>query len=332
MGAFASPSFAGLSALSSAYVATAVLDVGLQLVGWAISVALKTEKVRCSVCTAETQTGVAWRGARHLCSRPRPLSPHFFLSVFSPTQIYDFFGTGTFLAVNILTYAWGGAATPRSTAVFVAVTLWALRLGGFLTLRAARLGDSRFEEAKNSPLLYLVFWLMQALWVFVTMSPVVWAHTAARSGVAGRGLWAPDVIGGAIFLTGWAVEAVADAQKFRFKSDPANRGKFIETGLWSASRYPNYFGEICVWSGIFLLCCGSFGAGPSPAWATILSPFFVTALLFLVSGIPLQEKQAAARWGGDPAFEAYRARTNLLVPLPFKCVGRGGGGGHGRQD
>ena len=287
MGAFSSPTLAGLSALSSAYIATAVLDVGLQLVGWAISVALKTEK------------------------------------------IYDFFGTGTFLAVNVLTVAWGGAANARSTAAFVAVTLWALRLGGFLTLRAARLGDSRFEEAKNSPLLYLAFWLMQALWVFVTMSPVVFAHTAAAT-VTPRGLWAPDIIGGLLFLAGWAVEAIADAQKFAFKSDPANKGAFIDKGLWSFARYPNYGGEICVWSGIFLLCCGSFGTGASPAWATILSPMFVTALLFLVSGIPLQEKQAQARWGSDPAFQAYRARTNLLVPLPFKCVL--GGGGHGRQD
>jgi len=243
-------------------------------------------------------------------------------------QIYDFFGTGTFLAVNVLTYAWGGASGARSTAAFVAVCLWGLRLGGFLTLRAARLGDSRFEEAKSSPLLYLVFWLMQAVWVFVTMSPVVWAHTAAPAAPP-RGFWAPDAVGGALFLMGWGVEAVADAQKFAFKSDPANKGRFIDRGLWAWARYPNYFGEMCVWAGIFLICCGTFPAGPSPAWATILSPFFVTALLFLVSGIPLQEKQAADRWGGDPAFAAYRARTNLLVPLPFKCVG---GGRHGRQD
>ena len=252
---------------------------------------------------------------------PPPTSP-------LPSQIYDFFGTGTFLTVNILAFAWGGAATPRSVAVFVAVVLWALRLGGFLTLRAARHGDSRFEEAKRSPGLYLVFWLMQALWVFTTLSPVVWCHTASAT-VAQRGLWAPDIIGGALFLAGWAVEAVADAQKFAFKADPANRGRFITTGLWAWARYPNYGGEMAVWAGIWLLCAGSFGGATSPAWATVLSPLFVASLLLFVSGVPLQEKQAAARWGGDPAFQAYRARTNLLVPVPFKCVGGGGGVGMG---
>ena len=247
-------------------------------------------------------------------------------------QIYDFFGTGTFLAVNVLAFAWGGASTPRSTVVFLAVALWALRLGGFLTLRAAHLGDSRFEAAKNSPLLYLVYWLMQAVWVFTTLSPVVWCHTASFT-TPPRGLWAPDIIGGLLFAYGWVVEAVADAQKFKFKSAPANRGKFIDSGLWAWARYPNYWGEMCVWAGIWLLCSGSFGGVGSPAWATVVSPLFVVGLLFFVSGIPLQEKQAGDRWGGDPAFMAYRARTNLLVPLPFKCVGGGSGvGGRGRRD
>jgi steroid 5-alpha reductase family enzyme len=292
---FTAPAIGGLSSVSSAFVAVAILDVAAQLVGWAISVAARTEK------------------------------------------IYDFVGSGTFLAANILAFAWGGGgrasfaaggAFPRSALAFVAVCLWALRLGGFLTLRAARMGDSRFEEVKTDPLRYLVYWLMQALWVFVTLSPVVWTHSVGPAG--GRGLWAPDIIGLALFALGWGVETVADAQKFAFKADPGNRGRFIDTGLWRWARYPNYGGEIGVWTGIWLLCCGSFSGA---AWATVVSPLFVSALLLFVSGIPLQEKQAADRWGGDPAYQAYRGRTNLLVPLPFKCVagGGGGGGGEGRR-
>jgi steroid 5-alpha reductase family enzyme len=286
MGVFTPPAFGGLSPTSSAFVAVAALDLGLQLVGWLASVLLRTEK------------------------------------------LYDFFGSSTFLAVNILSFAWGGGGSgagggfPRSALAFAAVCAWALRLGAFLTARALRHGDSRFEAAKANPLTFLIYWLMQAAWVFITLSPVVWAHTAG----VGRGLWAPDVLGLALFALGWLTETVADAQKASFKADPANRGRFIDSGLWAWARYPNYGGEIGVWTGIWLLCCGSFSGA---AWATVLSPLFVATLLLFVSGVPLQEKQAADRWGADPAYQAYRARSNLLVPLPFKCVGGGSGGSGG---
>jgi steroid 5-alpha reductase family enzyme len=86
---------------------------------------------------------------------------------------------------------------------------------------------------------------MQAVWVFTTLLPVLLLNTSTAGGPA-RVLWT-DIVGGLVYATGLGVEAVADGQKFAFKLDPANRGKFIDSGLWAFSRYPNYFGEMLVW-------------------------------------------------------------------------------------
>lgn len=86
---------------------------------------------------------------------------------------------------------------------------------------------------------------LQAVWVYTTLLPVLLLNTSTSGGPAAV-LWT-DIVGGAIYATGLVTEAVADGQKFSFKMDPSNRGKFIESGLWSYARYPNYFGEMLVW-------------------------------------------------------------------------------------
>jgi steroid 5-alpha reductase family enzyme len=86
---------------------------------------------------------------------------------------------------------------------------------------------------------------VQAVWVFTTLLPVLLLNTSTSGGPAAL-LWT-DIVGGAIYATGLVTEAVADGQKFKFKMDPSNRGKFIDSGLWSFARYPNYFGEMLVW-------------------------------------------------------------------------------------
>lgn len=85
------------------------------------------------------------------------------------------------------------------------------------------------------------------------------------------------------------------------------------SGLWSLCRYPNYFGEFCVWIGIWLMCIPSFRGG---YWAATIGPLYVVAQICGISGIPLQEKQQKERWGKEPAFQEYRANTWLLLPLP----------------
>jgi steroid 5-alpha reductase family enzyme len=144
-------------------------------------------------------------------------------------------GAGSFLTLGLGSMAAARALPPRKVVVGCMVAAWALRLGGFLVYRVHRVGhDSRFDEAKKQPLKYWVFWTMQAAWVFVTLSPVLLLNTASLGGPA-RLVWS-DFVGVGMWALGLGIEAVADAQKFAFKMDPANKGKFIDTGLWSYAR------------------------------------------------------------------------------------------------
>lgn len=209
---------------------------------------------------------------------------------------------------------YGGTYAPRQVAVTACVALWALRLGSLLVYRVVRTGgDSRFEAALKSPPLYLVYWMMQAVWIFATLSSTLWLNGVAPAASV-PAFWGSDAVGAVLFAAGFTLETVADAQKLAWKLDPANRGRWIDVGVWSLARYPNYAGEMTLWWGLWLLAMPTFGR--SGAWATVVGPIFVAALLLKVSGIPLQEAQAAARWGDDAAYKAYVARTRLLVPVP----------------
>jgi steroid 5-alpha reductase family enzyme len=108
------------------------------------------------------------------------------------------------------------------------------------------------------------------------------------------------------------VEAVADWQKSDFRSRPENAGRFISTGLWSISRHPNYAGEIVLWIGVFVLSLGGLSSNLVQCAAAAASPLFVTFLLTQVSGIPMLEKMAQKRWGGEAAYQEYVASTPVL--------------------
>jgi len=125
------------------------------------------------------------------------------------------------------------------------------------------------------------------------------------------GWWAAG--GTAIWALGLAVEAIADLQKSRFRALPANRGRFIATGLWAWSRHPNYFGEIVLWIGVALVALPVLRG-----WqlVTLISPLFVAVLLTRISGVPILERRADETWGGQDEYEAYKRRTPVLIPRP----------------
>ena len=119
------------------------------------------------------------------------------------------------------------------------------------------------------------------------------------------------VLGLLIWAFGFGFEVIADAQKSRFNANPDNRGKFIQSGLWSRSRHPNYFGEIVLWVGVAVIALPVLQGWQ---WVALISPVFVTVLLTRVSGVPPLEKKADQKWGGRDDYEAYKKRTPVLIP------------------
>ena len=222
---------------------------------------------------------------------------------------YDLTGALTYASV-ILLAAGFGSPDARGWVLAALVLIWCGRLGGFLFLRVKRSGkDGRFDTLKPYCARFFMAWTLQGLWVFLTLSAALASMTGAHREPLGLLAW----VGIWTWLAGFAVEAVADAQKRRFRRDPANEGRFITSGLWAWSRHPNYFGEIVLWIGIALIASEVLSGWQ---WVTMVSPLFVILLLTRISGVPLLEAQAKRRWGDDPEYRAWRARTATLVPRP----------------
>ena len=203
-----------------------------------------------------------------------------------------------------------GGFDARSILLALLVSIWALRLGSFLFLRIRRRGiDERFEAIKPFFARFLMAWTLQGLWVFLTLAAALGAMTSAQPTAIGL----VGFVGVAVWTVGFAIEVISDRQKRVFRSNPANAGCFITTGLWAWSRHPNYFGEVVLWLGIALIALPSLSGWQ---YVTLISPLFVFLLITRISGIPPLESRAEERWGDDPDYQAYQARTPVLFPRP----------------
>eukprot|EP01083_Nonionella_stella_P227030 805816_1 len=160
-------------------------------------------------------------------------------------KFYDLIGSSTFLALNFLTFfSRDGRYTTAQIVVTVLVTVWAIRLGGFLFLRVLYAGsDSRFKNARENPSVFLIFWVGQGIWVWTTLLPVLVLNSLPASRGTSYQVAASDYIGWVIFVIGFLTETTADFQKFIFRMEPQNKGKWIDSGMWRYSRHPNYFGK-----------------------------------------------------------------------------------------
>lgn len=210
-----------------------------------------------------------------------------------------------------LAYAAAAPTTgPRAIPVIALVVIWALRLAGHIAARSrGQPEDRRYRaiRARNQPnfetkSLYLIF-LFQAAVAWVVSLPLLGAVTGTAS------LNWLDALGFGLCVAGVVFEAVGDHQLGRFKANPANRGKVLDTGLWRYTRHPNYFGDFCVWWGFYLV---AVGAG---AWWSLPGPVLMTVFLLRVSGVALLESDIAER---RPAYAEYVRRTNAFFPGPPK--------------
>ena len=223
-------------------------------------------------------------------------------------RFFDLTGSITYVAIFTLAILRGPDPDARAVLLYVLVTIWAIRLGSFLFRRIRTAGaDDRFAEIKPSLLRFLSVWTLQALWVALPGAAALAAITSVNRKEID--VWAG--VGFVVWIFGFGIEVVADAQKRRFSASPGNRGRFITTGLWSHSRHPNYFGEITLWFGIALIAVPVLQGWQ---WVVLVSPLFVAVLLIRVSGIPLLEQKADRRWGGQEDYEAYKRSTPVLIP------------------
>lgn len=249
----------------SLFGAAAVIDVGVNLVGFVLSSSLQTEK------------------------------------------LYDMFGSLSFLSISLLALFSVPGLAAKQLVLCGCVIIWALRLGSFLVVRVFKTGgDKRFDGVKTNPGRFAIFWTLQAIWVYVTLLPFLFALSASSVGPLG----VVDTIGLSLWTLGFAVESIADVQKFKFKMDGV--GDFITTGIWKYSRHPNYFGEMVLWWGLYLVCLPSLKGAQHLA---ACSPLFVSMLISFVSGIPPLERSANKRFGDNQTYLAYKDRTPVLIPF-----------------
>ncbi|KAI9222256.1 hypothetical protein BC828DRAFT_378879 [Blastocladiella britannica] len=256
---------------------TFIIDAAVQLLAWSISAPLKTEK------------------------------------------FYDLSGSLTYIGCFLaaLLYRDDGSAIadlhPRQIIATAMSLVWCTRLGLFLFRRVLREGkDHRFDEIKINPAKFLVYFVAQIMWVWCTGLGVY--IVASNPSATQPALNALDIVGIVLWVIGFSTEIVADYQKNAFKN--ANPTKFIQHGLWSWSRHPNYFGEVLLWIGMFVLCINGFTSGWN--WVAIVSPVFVFFLLYFGSGVKLLEASSDKRYGSQPEYQAYKARTSIFIPLPPK--------------
>ncbi|MFT4712997.1 MAG: steroid 5-alpha reductase family enzyme [Candidatus Azotimanducaceae bacterium] len=230
--------------------------------------------------------------------------------IYQTEKYFDLIGSLTYISLAVIALILSNKDI-GSIIIALMVLIWAMRLGSFLFVRVQKVGhDSRFTKIKPDFLQYLMTWTLQGLWVFLTFAAGLTALTAGKSHpvdffvIAGSLLW----------IIGFSIEVIADGQKSTFRSDAANKGKFIQHGLWARSRHPNYFGEILLWTGVAITAIPVL---EGLQYVTLISPVFVFILLTKISGVRMLEHQARRRWGDDPEYNAYHARTPVLWLNPF---------------
>lgn len=225
-------------------------------------------------------------------------------------SIVDSMWSLMFLACAACYFIVADARPPRAVLVLALVILWSVRLAAYITWRNwGEEEDYRYQQIRrrNSPnfefkSIYIVFGLQAALAWFISL-PLL----AGISGGTPVGLF--DILGVCIWLIGFIFESVGDFQLARFRANPGNKGKVLNTGLWRFTRHPNYFGDFCVWWGLFLI---AFAAG---GWWSIGSPLLMSFLLLKVSGVAMLERNIAER---RPEYARYIENTNAFFPGPSK--------------
>lgn len=188
------------------------------------------------------------------------------------------------------------------------VTIWGIRLSIHIYNRNKnKPEDPRYlkwrKAWKNFYLRsYFQVFILQGVFLFLISLPVLFANSSVSNSFG-----ILEIVGLLVWSFGFYFEVVGDKQLKEFISDPANKGRLMDKGLWKYSRHPNYFGEVTQWWGIFIIALSIPGS-----LFTIIGPVTITVLILFISGIPLLEK----KYTGRSDYEEYKKRTSIFIPLP----------------
>ena len=216
-----------------------------------------------------------------------------------------------FVLVAWVSFAVGDGADAHRWLVALLTTLWGARLAGYLAWRNIGKGeDFRYQAMRRRygarfgiVSLFLVFGV-QGLAMWTVSLPV----QAAQVPDTPDSLTVLDFAGIALWCVGMFFETVGDLQLARFKSDPASAGRVMDRGLWRYTRHPNYFGDFCVWWGLYLIALAT-----GDAWWSIAGPLLMSVLLMRVSGVTLLERHLTRN---RPGYDDYARRTSSFFPRP----------------
>jgi len=225
-------------------------------------------------------------------------------------SIVDIFWGLGFIFIALFTLFNYSQFTNRQILITILTTLWGLRLSIHIFFRNyGKPEDPRYQNFrkkwKNHFTLrsFLQIFMLQALLATLVSLPIITTNSSLQPPLNS---W--DFLGLSIWIIGFLFEMISDAQLNEFI--PTKKpGEILKTGLWKYSRHPNYFGEVTLWWGIFIIAT----AGNSPFWS-VVGPLTITTLIIFVSGIPMLEK----RYKDNKDFQKYAKRTSIFFPLPPK--------------
>jgi len=218
-----------------------------------------------------------------------------------------FWGTG-FVIINWIYFGLiSDGYLPRKLLICFLVTIWGLRLTLHILIRNwGKPEDFRYQKWRREA--GGKWWWQSLLRVFLLQGLLMWIISvpllAGQLGAQPDHLTVVDFLGIALWAIGFYFESAGDLQLARFKSDPANKGKVMDKGVWRLSRHPNYFGDAAQWWGYYLIAASAGG------WWSIFSPILMTLFLLRVSGVALLEKTLETR----PGYREYRERTSAFIP------------------
>lgn len=225
------------------------------------------------------------------------------------TSIVDiFWGFGFVISVWIAFLLTQDMVNLRHLLIAILTTVWGMRLSLHIFFRNKGKGeDFRYQNWRKQYgknwwwVSFLQTFLLQGLLMWIIAAPL----TAAQFYNQRASLIVLDVVGAFLWLIGFVFESLGDLQLIKFKGNPANKGKVLDSGVWRYTRHPNYFGDAAQWWGFYLIALAAGG------WWTVFSPILMTYLLVKVSGVALLEKSMIAN---KPGYREYAQRTSAFIP------------------